>query len=73
MVRNISTLTSLENTAARIQGKHDDVDFYLCLVFRSHEDRKAFTDRLGLEDNTFQSPVAVEKNILDGKQRLSEI
>jgi hypothetical protein len=37
------------------------------------QDRKAFTDRLGLEDNTFQSPVAVEKNILDGKQRLSEI
>ena len=67
------TVTSLENTAAIIQGKHDDVDFYLCLVFRSHEDRKAFTDRLGLEDNTFQSPVAVENNILDGKQRLSEI
>ena len=31
----------------------DDMDFYLVVIFKSHEKRKEFTDACGLEDNRY--------------------
>lgn len=40
----------------------DSPDFYLVVVFKSYEARKAFTDARGLEDNRYQSAEAFEKD-----------
>jgi hypothetical protein len=38
----------------------DREDFYLVVVFRTYEERVAFTNRYGLEDNRYQSGEAIE-------------
>lgn len=35
--------------------ERDSDDFYMCVIFRSYADRKAFTAAHGLEDNRYQS------------------
>jgi hypothetical protein len=48
--------------------RENDMDFYLCLVFRNHEERKAFTDKYSLEDNMFVDPRLLEDQIIEGSR-----
>jgi hypothetical protein len=43
----------------------DSQDFYMIVVFRSYDERKAFTDKHQLEDNRYQSGDAFTKAVDD--------
>jgi hypothetical protein len=69
MSENIDAFSGRMNAARDKAAKREnDMDFYLCLVFKNYEERKAFTDRLGLEDNMFTDPRLVEDQIIEGSR-----
>jgi len=60
-----------KKVAEQMQGR-DSPDFYLVCVFRDYRERKAFTDRLGLEDNKFIAAPALVAAVLAAAQAAPE-
>jgi hypothetical protein len=46
--------------------RDDDMDFYLVLVFKNYEERKAYTDKYALPDDLFQDPATLTDRITSG-------
>lgn len=64
----------LEETVERVKNQSQDKnnqDFYLVVVFRSYEDRKAFTDKYGIEDNMYVSSDKIE-DLIDPNREVQE-
>jgi hypothetical protein len=58
-----ATMTAFKEKSNK---RDDDMDFYLVLVFKSYEDRKAYTDKYGLPDDLFQDPSTLTDRITTG-------
>lgn len=59
----LDRIMSLEKSTEAAKAaalERDREDFYLVVVFRTHKDRKAFTDKHELEDNRYQSSDTIE-------------
>lgn len=49
----LGTIKNAYGKLAEACAPKDDTDFYMVVIFRGYDDRKAFTDRLGLIDNRY--------------------
>ena len=49
----MKSMTDRQREMQKEVADRNDCQFYTVVVFKSHEDRKAFTDALGLEDNRY--------------------
>lgn len=63
MSKRIDEFSGRLNAEKARTDARDDTDFYLVLVFKNHDERKAYTDKLGLQDELFQDPAAVTDRI----------
>ena len=56
----------------RENARRDDEDFYLVVVFKSHDERVAFTDDCGLEDNRYVDGRELDHFIFDSEEKEGE-
>jgi hypothetical protein len=68
MSKKIDTFSEAMNSMrTKTNARDNDTNFYLVVVFKNYDERFKFTERLGLDDDMFVSPDALEDRIKNPK------